>query len=163
VNETPEKGSSPSDRPPGSDSWSLFGYLAPLGLEPSRKYIDSPWMPSIDQLEELWRLFKSRINPFVPVLHKPSIEKCVVRVRAEGFEIFDRCDTALVLAICSASIAGLDEIQCAELFNEKRDQLNRKSKRAFDLALKHAQWLQNHDIRIVQAVAIVLVSLLLWQ
>jgi Fungal Zn(2)-Cys(6) binuclear cluster domain len=115
------------------------------------------WMPTFDQIQASWRIYTRNIDPFLRILHKPSIYRLIMQVKGQELSILCEEDVALILSICFASVTSLTREQRMSIFGQNAGELYERSKISAELAIWRAELLQKPDIRTLQAFTIVLV------
>jgi hypothetical protein len=117
------------------------------------------WTPTFKQIQTSWRLYTRNVDPFIRILHKPSIYRLIMRVKDQDLSILCEEEVALILSICFASISTLTSAQCIWTFGKDEGDLYQRSKDTAELAICRAKLFQKPDIRTLQAYTIVLVRL----
>ncbi|KAF5602048.1 hypothetical protein FPANT_1574 [Fusarium pseudoanthophilum] len=110
-------------------------------------------MPS--QMLFIWQTYVENVDPFIKVLHTPTIENVVKQLKGN----FSSCGhniEALLFAICLAAIASLDEEAVSVNFNTPREQLLQRYQFGTEQALARANFLTTKDITVLQALVIYL-------
>ncbi|KAF5984940.1 hypothetical protein FBULB1_3133 [Fusarium bulbicola] len=110
-------------------------------------------MPS--QMLFIWQTFVENVDPFIKVLHTPTIENIVKQLKGN----FSSCGhnvEALLFAICLAAIASMDEETVSFNFNVPREQLLQRYQFCTEQALARANFLTAKDITVIQALVIYL-------
>jgi hypothetical protein len=110
-------------------------------------------MPS--QMLFIWQTYVENVDPFIKVLHTPSIENIIKQLKAN----FSSCGhnvEALLFAICLAAIASMDEETVSFNFNTPREQLLQRYQFGTEQALARANFLTTRDIIVLQALVIYL-------
>jgi hypothetical protein len=133
----------------------LFSTFIPQ--QQAKQNIYSNWMPTPDQLRYCWETYVLNIDPFVKILHKPSMSRLIQRVQCEGFAVLGIEDSALVLAICFSAVTSMQPDQCREKLGRGKDDICDQMKRSAELAIDLAELSQKPDIRTLQAFTLALV------
>ncbi|KAF5677811.1 hypothetical protein FDENT_9156 [Fusarium denticulatum] len=110
-------------------------------------------MPS--QMLFVWQTYVENVDPFIKVLHTPTIENIVKQLKGN----FSSCGhnvEALLFTICLAAIASLDEETVSFNFNTPREQLLQRYQFGTEQALARANFLTTKDITVLQALVIYL-------
>ncbi len=116
------------------------------------------WTPSPAQLQLCWYLYVDNVDPIVRILHKPTMQPLLAEAqRRAAFESLPPAAQALLLAVCFAAIRSLDADRCRALFSLDAVALRRLCQRAAERALVRAGLLETHDLRVLQAYALLLV------
>jgi Zn(2)-Cys(6) binuclear cluster domain-containing protein len=140
----------------GLNSYPLFDgnpFIKHLQLrEPERC-----WMPTFDQIQTSWRIYTRNIDPFLRILHKPSVYRLIMQVKGQELSILCEEELALILSICFASVTSLTTEQCISTFGQNRVELYELSRNSAEMAMWRAGLLQKPDIRTLQAFTIILV------
>ncbi|KAG9502557.1 hypothetical protein J7337_005387 [Fusarium musae] len=110
-------------------------------------------MPS--QMLFIWQTYVENVDPFIKVLHTPTIENSVKQLKGN----FSSCGhnvEALLFAICLAAIASMDDETVSFNFNTPKEQLLQRYQFGTEQALARANFLTTKDITVLQALAIYL-------
>ncbi|KAF4961735.1 hypothetical protein FGADI_98 [Fusarium gaditjirri] len=110
-------------------------------------------MPS--QMLSIWQAYVENVDPFIKVLHTPTIEN-IVKQRKGNFSTCGHNVEALLFAICLAAIASMDEETVSLNFNTPREQLLQRYQFGTEQALARANFLTTKDITVLQALIIYL-------
>ncbi|PNP75482.1 hypothetical protein FNYG_11286 [Fusarium nygamai] len=110
-------------------------------------------MPS--QTLFIWQTYVENVDPFIKVLHIPTIENIVKQLKG-NFSSFGHNVEALLFAICLAAIASLDEETVSVNFNTPREQLLQRYQFGTEQALARSNFLTTKDITVLQALVIYL-------
>jgi hypothetical protein len=146
--------------PPTTESGSCFGVLSTFVLQQqANRDKSSHWMPTLEQLRLCWQIYVHNIDPFVKILHRPSINRIVERVQSEGFEILGIEESALVLAICFCAVGSMHPDRCREELCQEKGNLCDRIKRSAQLAINLAELFQKPDIRTLQAFILIVVCI----
>ncbi|KAF2097566.1 hypothetical protein NA57DRAFT_77821 [Rhizodiscina lignyota] len=90
--------------PSPQDAFPFSFWNANTGLE-------GPPRLRLHHLECCWRVFKTKVDPLVKVVHLPSTE-LIIRKADEGYDILSREENALLAVICFTSVSSMS---CAEI------------------------------------------------
>ncbi|KAF5566150.1 hypothetical protein FPHYL_3898 [Fusarium phyllophilum] len=110
-------------------------------------------MPS--QMLFIWQTYVQNVDPFIKVLHTPTIENIVKQLKGN----FSSCGhnvEALLFAICLAAITSMDEETVSLNFNTPREQLLQRYQFGTEQALARSNFLTTKDITVIQALVIYL-------
>ncbi|KAF5676804.1 hypothetical protein FHETE_1997 [Fusarium heterosporum] len=110
-------------------------------------------MPS--QMLFIWQAYVENVDPFIKVLHVPTVEKIVRELKGN----FSSCGTnvePLLFAISLAAITSMDEETVSFNFNTPRAQLLQRYQFGTEQALARANFLSTKDITVLQALVIYL-------
>lgn len=110
-------------------------------------------MPS--QMLFIWQTYIENVDPFIKVLHTPTIENIVKQLKG-SFSSWGPNVEALLFAICLAAIASMDEETASFNFNTTREQLLQRYQFGTEQALARANFLTTKDITVLQALVIYL-------
>jgi hypothetical protein len=115
------------------------------------------WKPTFKQIQTSWRLYTRNVDPFLRIIHKPTVYKLIVLVKDKQLSVLCEEDLALILSICFASVSSLTKEQCISIFGQDGVDLYQRSKDTAERAICCAKLFQKPDIRTLQAYTIVLV------
>ncbi|KAF4450319.1 hypothetical protein F53441_6602 [Fusarium austroafricanum] len=110
-------------------------------------------MPS--QMLFIWQAYVENVDPFIKVLHIPTVEKIIKELRGN----FSSCGhnvEALLFAISLAAIASMDEETASFNFNTPRAQLLQRYQFGVEQAFARASFLTTKDVAVLQALIIYL-------
>ncbi|RMJ12244.1 hypothetical protein CDV36_008128 [Fusarium kuroshium] len=110
-------------------------------------------MPS--QMLFIWQAYVENVDPFIKVLHVPTIEKVVRELRG-NFSSYGAKMEALLFAISLAAITSMNEEAVSFNFNTPRSQLIQRYQFGTEQALARADFLITKDIIVLQALVIYL-------
>ncbi|KAI8717664.1 Zn(2)-C6 fungal-type domain-containing protein [Fusarium sp. LHS14.1] len=110
-------------------------------------------MPS--QMLFIWQAYVENVDPFIKVLHVPTVEKVVRELRG-NFSSYGANMEALLFAISLAAITSMDEEAVSFNFNTSKSQLIQRYQFGTEQALARADFLVTKDIIVLQALVIYL-------
>ncbi|KAF9762079.1 hypothetical protein IL306_003578 [Fusarium sp. DS 682] len=110
-------------------------------------------MPS--QMLCIWQTYVENVDPFIKVLHVPTIERIVKQLNG-NFSSYGHNVEALLFAISLAAIASMDEEIVSFNFNTPKEQLLQRYQFGTEQALARANFLTTKDITVLQALVIYL-------
>ncbi|RSL42607.1 hypothetical protein CEP53_012113 [Fusarium sp. AF-6] len=110
-------------------------------------------MPS--QMLFIWQAYVENVDPFIKVLHVPTVQKVVRELRG-NFSSYGAKMEALLFAISLAAITSMDEEAVSFNFNTPRSQLIQRYQFGTEQALARADFLITKDIIVLQALVIYL-------
>ncbi|KAJ8132353.1 hypothetical protein O1611_g1268 [Lasiodiplodia mahajangana] len=126
----------------------------PFFWRPESASSDTP-QPLPSQVSYIWEIFVENIDPFIKVLHVPSISKAIKEAKGK-FSQMARGMEALMFAISLAAVTSLREDEVEENFGEDRQTLLARLRLGTEQALSRAGVLNTTDISTVQAFIIYL-------
>ncbi|KAM0300277.1 hypothetical protein HYE67_010532 [Fusarium culmorum] len=110
-------------------------------------------MPS--QMLFIWQTYVENVDPFIKILHVPTIEKIIKDLRG-NFSSCGSVTEALLFAISLAAITSLDDETVAYNFNTPKEQLLQRYQFGTEQALARVNFLSSKDITVLQALAMYL-------
>ncbi|EEU39044.1 uncharacterized protein NECHADRAFT_94408 [Fusarium vanettenii 77-13-4] len=110
-------------------------------------------MPS--QMLFIWQAYVENVDPFIKVLHVPTVEKVVRELRG-NFSSYGANMEALLFAISLAAITSMDEEAVSFNFNTPKSQLIQRYQFGTEQALARADFLVTKDIIVLQALVVYL-------
>ncbi|KAI0910424.1 hypothetical protein F4823DRAFT_637809 [Ustulina deusta] len=129
-------------------------------LSPSIQGVPFFWGPSSlipenlrplpSQVFYIWEIFVENVDPFIKVLHVPTIGKTIKEAKGK-FNLMARGMEALMFAISLAAVTSLHEAEVEENFGESRQTLLARLRLGTEQALSRAGVLNTTDISTVQA------------
>ncbi|KAI0099673.1 hypothetical protein GGR51DRAFT_576269 [Nemania sp. FL0031] len=111
--------------------------------------------PLPSQVSYIWEIFVENIDPFIKILHVPSISKAIREAKGK-FNLMARGMEALMFAISLAAVTSLREDEVEENFGEDRQKILTRLRLGTEQALSRAGVLNTTDISTVQAFIIYL-------
>ncbi|KAF4962352.1 hypothetical protein FSARC_9560 [Fusarium sarcochroum] len=110
-------------------------------------------MPS--QMLFIWQAYVENVDPFIKVLHVPTIQKIIRELRGN----FSSCGSnveALLFAVSLAAITSLDEETVSFNFKTPKAQLLQRYQFGTEQALARANFLSTRETTVLQALVIYL-------
>lgn len=107
------------------------------------------------QMLFLWQIYVENVDPFMKVLHVPTMTKIIRELRG-SYHSLDPSMQALVLAISLAATMSLENEEVQVNFSTDKDQLIARYRHGTERALEQADFLNNPDMNVLQALTIYL-------
>ncbi|KAL2826185.1 fungal-specific transcription factor domain-containing protein [Aspergillus pseudoustus] len=107
----------------------------------------------------LWQIYKDRVAPLIPILHKPSIDLMVHEACATPKSTPSPASDALMRSICFAAVVSATPEQCVSVTNSDHPATVHEYKLATEQALESANLIGTQDIRVLQAATLYLLCL----
>ncbi|KAI1127511.1 hypothetical protein F5Y10DRAFT_292782 [Nemania abortiva] len=126
----------------------------PFFWRPASAISETP-QPLPSQVSYIWEIFVENVDPFIKVLHVPSIAKAIKEAKGK-FSLMSRGMEALMFAVSLAAVTSLREYEVEENFGEDRQTLFARLRMGTEQALSRAGVLNTTDISTVQAFIIYL-------
>ncbi|KAK9312808.1 transcription factor domain protein [Lipomyces starkeyi] len=111
--------------------------------------------PLPSQMLFLWQIYIDKVDPFMKVLHVPTMTKVIRELRGSYHSLGPNMQ-ALLLVISLAAIMSLEDEEVHVNFNIDKDQLVARYRLSTEQALEQADFLNNPDIIVLQALTIYL-------
>ncbi|KAF6233405.1 hypothetical protein HO173_008337 [Letharia columbiana] len=111
--------------------------------------------PLPSQMLFLWQIYMDNVDPFMKVLHVPTMTKVNRELRG-SYHSLGPSMQALVLVISLAAIMSLEDDEVRMNFNADKDQIVARYRLGTEQALEQADFLDNPDIIVLQALTIYL-------
>ncbi|KAK6336206.1 hypothetical protein TWF696_001769 [Orbilia brochopaga] len=115
--------------------------------------------PTPPQLLFLWQTFVDEIDPFIKVLHVPSMTRLIRELRGHYSSVGPGTE-ALVFATSFAAISILDEAEVKSNFNTSKDELVVRYRLGTEQSFERAGLLTTSDPTTVQALTLYINTLL---
>jgi hypothetical protein len=128
--------------------------LSPIGPSQSSSLV----IPASHE-EELWSIFLRDVDPLTKVIHWPVVDQ--LRKRKISAKPTPTCFDALLASIYACAIVPLGEVECQTRFGHGRAVLIEHYYAATRKALFELDFLHSLDLMLVQALALLLVSIVL--
>ncbi|KXJ88332.1 hypothetical protein Micbo1qcDRAFT_197540 [Microdochium bolleyi] len=136
---------------------SYFSYL--LGrASPDNTTAQIELYPMPSQLPFIWQTFEERIDPFIKVLHRPSMLE-LIRSQTGDWSTLETGLGALILAVSFAVITVFKDDEVMRSFGQSKSQLQARYRLGVEQAFQQCGLLTTKDLRIVQAYVIYLNAL----
>lgn len=114
--------------------------------------------PLPSQMLFLWQIYTENIDPFIKILHRPTMTKVIQEIRT-SYDSLDTSMRTLVLAISFAAIMSLEDDEAKATFNTEKDELMARFRLGTEQALEQADILNHPDTTLIQALVIYLSAL----
>ncbi|KEY70579.1 hypothetical protein S7711_02729 [Stachybotrys chartarum IBT 7711] len=133
-------------------------HRAPVLLFGQQSLSNDGSQPLSSRMMFIWQTFVDRVDPFVKVLHVPSVERIVTALEG-GISGTEPKTQALLGAISLATLVSLDEEEVAANFSQPKSQLVNSYRSIVEQALAQAGFLSTKDMTVLQAFVIYLAVL----
>ncbi|KAK4099546.1 hypothetical protein N658DRAFT_429601 [Parathielavia hyrcaniae] len=146
-----DEGTSTIGMTPDENSELLLG-----GDSPDVK-VETLW-PEPAQLFSLWQVYLDRVNPLTKIIHVPSLQPFVAEaaIRSPGVP---KNIEALLFSIFLLAVLSLTPDECRALLGFSREAALQKYSLAVRLSLVQLNFLRSHDLTVLRALVIYLISL----
>ncbi|CAI4218850.1 unnamed protein product [Parascedosporium putredinis] len=128
-----------------------------FGMRDSEENLDA-LNPLPSQVLFIWSIFTENVDPFIKVLHVPTIDR-IVRDLSGGFSSLGTPFEALMFSICFASINSMDEVSVSASFGQTKAELMARYRLGAEKALGRGKLLTTKDTTLFQA-SVIYVSVL---
>ncbi|OCL04052.1 hypothetical protein AOQ84DRAFT_269426, partial [Glonium stellatum] len=145
----------------GSETMSMTGnkrhtgYYKFLLRNASTAYKQEDLNPLPSQMLFLWQIYVDNVDPFMKVLHVPTMTKVIRELRG-SYHALGASMQALVLVVSLAAIMSLNAEEVYVNFNIDKEQLVSRYRLGAERALEQADFLNDPDITVLQALSIYL-------
>ncbi|KIV89602.1 hypothetical protein PV10_06988 [Exophiala mesophila] len=126
-----------------------------------RKQAQSPsewkplYQPTRSGLRRLWSIYLENVDPIIRVIHRPTVKRVIDQAVFDG-GVTGKGWNALVLAISFAAVASLAPEDKTGVIGNDTEALYVSYKAATEQALKDANFIETHDLQVLQAFVILL-------
>jgi len=143
--------SCPTSEPPSPDDTTelLMGDLPSLSLEDVQ--------PEPVQIFRMWQIFLDRVNPLSKVIHVPTVQPYVVE-SATGSQTIPANYQALIFAIYNNAVMAMDQAECLKVLGCSKEAAHKKFAAGVRNYLVQVQFMKQHDLVVLQALTLYLVS-----
>lgn len=115
--------------------------------------------PRPQQMEVLWRIYKTNVAPMIALLHKPSMESMFLEAYARpDVDLGPECEV-LIRAISFAAIVSVIPLQCQAAVGHEHSSCIDEYKLAVEQSLSRANLVSSNDVRVLQAAVLYLLCL----
>lgn len=135
--------------------------------EPSL-FIPTPVSTTVGQLElhpdpkhvfKLWQMFTDNVNPLIKIIHAPTLQEKILEA-AWAPTLTAKPLEATMFAVYALAVASMKPASCIDLFGEGKQVLVNRYRIGALRALSGTDLLSTRDIQVLQALTLVLVSLI---
>jgi hypothetical protein len=126
----------------------LYTALGQLELHPDPKHVF-----------KLWQAFVDNVNPLAKIIHAPTLQERVIEA-AWAVESAAKPLEATMLAVYALAVGSMKSADCIRLLGERRAVLVNRYRTGALRALSSTDILSTRDLEVLQALALVLVSLI---
>ncbi|AEO62775.1 uncharacterized protein THITE_2027909, partial [Thermothielavioides terrestris NRRL 8126] len=118
---------------------------------------DEDLYPLPSQVPFLWKTYVDRVDPFIKILHVPSVEAIIALAKGKlSYHGHGAGTEALLFAVCLTAVASLDADEVSDGFRVSRGELVTRLRLGTERALGLARFATTRDVTVVQALAIYL-------
>ncbi|KAK4656695.1 hypothetical protein QC762_206520 [Podospora pseudocomata] len=142
---------STSDTAPDENSDLLLGDGSP------NIKIETLW-PDAAHVIRLWQIYLDRVNPLTKIIHVPTLQPYLAEA-VGGSQSLPKNVEALLFSIFLMAVVALDADECQNLLGYSREEALQRFSSGVRLALLRLGFLKTHDLTILQALVIYLISL----
>ena len=107
------------------------------------------------RLRILFTYYVSNVDMPVKILHIPSIRHVILEMTSIPETLGVR---AIKIAICYAALTSISDLECWQIFEERRDTLLHRYRIGTEATFASANVLETEDIQVLQAMVIYTVS-----
>ncbi|KAI9848572.1 MAG: hypothetical protein M1837_007241 [Sclerophora amabilis] len=143
---SPESGTSPGA---GAHNDFIFNFSS---LAPSLRSLH----PNPGQIDFLWGVFVTNVDPMIKILHKPTMEKALQEAK-DNLDGVSRGMEAMMFAIYLAALTSISAEECRAATGESQETAIARYRFATEQALARASFLTTHEMITLQAFVIFLV------
>ncbi|KAL3960397.1 hypothetical protein ACCO45_005514 [Purpureocillium lilacinum] len=136
----------------GSTQDHCHGYL--LG-NPCASTAEEDLYPLPSQVPFLWNTFVQNVDPFIKVLHVPTVESVISQTKGKLDSLGPGVE-ALLFSICLAAIVSLDGDEVSDAFRVSRGEMISRFRLGAERTLGRARFATTRDVQVIQALAIYL-------
>ncbi|KAH6892410.1 fungal-specific transcription factor domain-containing protein [Thelonectria olida] len=115
--------------------------------------------PLPSQMLFIWQTYVDNVDPFLKILHVPSMEKVIRELKGTNFSSLGPNMEPLLFSICLAAIMSMDDESVVLNFSVPKQQLLARYRLSTEQALGRAAFLTTKEIAVVQALVIYLTVL----
>jgi hypothetical protein len=131
----------------------MFGFSSLLGSF-------SGFHPSGNHTFFLWNIFVNNVDPLVRILHKPGMQRELIKIAENPTNELTKPLEALLFAVYFASVTSMAPEDCRISFQEERHILLGRYRFAVQQALARAGFLGSRSLVTLQALLIYLVMII---
>ncbi|KAH8879761.1 hypothetical protein GQ53DRAFT_853391 [Thozetella sp. PMI_491] len=133
----------------------------PCSLSSSEEYDaasdDQEVVPSGAQILSLWQIFIERVNPFIKLIHIPSLQPLVVQALA-GHAQLPADAQALLSAVYLVAVLALKESESMQVLGRPKEEAAKQFTSAAQDALKRSYFLERPTLMKTQAMTLLLIA-----
>lgn len=109
-------------------------------------------------MKHLWDVFVQNIDPLTKIVHVPTLRSTLDQANEVDAPI-SKPLSALLAAICSTAVMSLNDCDCLKDLGDSRAVLLSKYIKTTQTALTRARFIETTDLRVLQALALHLLSI----
>ncbi|KAB5575544.1 fungal-specific transcription factor domain-containing protein [Coniochaeta sp. 2T2.1] len=143
---------SPDNDTPDDHSELVLGTDTPQSIS-----LEDLW-PDSGHVFRLWQIYLDRVNPLTKIIHVPTLQKSVVEATAGSANLPKNIE-ALLFSIWLMAAVAMTPDECQVMLGYSRDEALRRFSNGVRTALLQLNFLQTHDVSVLQAFVIYLISL----
>ncbi|KAK4122144.1 hypothetical protein N657DRAFT_492261 [Parathielavia appendiculata] len=128
-----------------------------LGGDSPDVKVETLW-PEPAQMFSLWQIYLDRVNPLTKIIHVPSLQPFVAEAAIRSPSV-PRNIEALLFSIFLMAVVSLTPDECRALLSFSREEALQKYSLAVRLSLLQLNFLRCHDLTVLRALVIYLISL----
>ncbi|KAH0543582.1 hypothetical protein FGG08_002143 [Glutinoglossum americanum] len=112
--------------------------------------------PEPNQIDYLWQIYSSNVDPVLKIVHKPTFEKNLLKAKY-NLDGLSKGMEALMFAMYFAAVTSLNPEECRSTLQVEKSVLHNTYRFAVEQALARAGFLDTRELIILQAFVIFLV------
>lgn len=115
--------------------------------------------PDPKHVFKLWQMFADNVNPLIKIIHAPTLQEKILEA-AWAPKSTAKPLEATMLAVYALAVASMKPASCIDLFGEDKQVLVNRYRKGALQALSGTDLLSTRDMEVLQALTLVLVSLI---
>lgn len=115
--------------------------------------------PDPKHVFKLWQIFADNVNPLIKIVHAPTLQEKILEA-AWTPELAAKPLEATMFAVYALAVASMKPASCIHLFGEGKQVLVNRYRVGALRALSGTDLLSTRDMEVLQALTLVLVSLI---
>ena len=130
---------------------------SPFSVDAEQRHLELH--PDGKHVFKLWRAFADNVNPLTKIVHAPTLQAQILEA-AWAVESTTRPLAATMLAVYALAVNSMTSTGCIDLFGESKQVLVARYRTGALNALSATDILSTRRIEVLQALALILVSLI---
>lgn len=115
--------------------------------------------PDPKHVFKLWQMFADNVNPLIKIIHAPTLQEKILEA-AWAPKSTAKPLEATMLVVYALAVASMKPASCIDLFGEDKQVLVNRYRKGALQALSGTDLLSTRDMEVLQALTLVLVSLI---
>lgn len=130
-----------------------------IPIRPSTPVEQVELHPDPKHVFRLWQMFAENVNPLIKIIHAPTLQEKILEA-AWAPKLAAKPLEATMFAVYALAVASMKPAGCIDLFGENKQVVINRYRMGALRALSGTDLLSTRDLEVLQALTLVLVSLI---